>query len=152
MQQKLTHSQTQTIKEETPKPKSKKIVNIDGFEMTQEEWDEIKLTYVSQPTHYETQIADECKSYIVSCLNMIDRLVEIDDYEPNSSPEWLQQKAYTFLNLDLTKLAANNDFVLLEQFYEVISGLKCNTKQEQISGIIDTTIKSVENRWKDTYH
>ena len=138
--------------EETPKPKSKKLVNIDGFTFTQEEWDEIKHGYSSEPTFYEMRIAEECKSYIVSALNTIDRTIMTDDYSPESSPDWLKSKAFQFLNLDLTKNAVNNDLVILEQFYEILCGLLTQEKQNIVSEIIDTTIDSIEEKWKETYH
>ena len=148
-----TEKIVEDVIEEKPKRKSVKIVHVDGFDFTQEEWDEIKYTYIGDiPTAYQLRIADECKSYIVSALNNIDKTLTIEDYEALASPEWLQQKGYNFINLQLTKEAADHDLVLLEQFLEVICGIKDEDKREMVGQIIDTTIDQINERWKDTYH
>jgi hypothetical protein len=141
------------VDQEKPKRKSVKIVHVDGFDFTQEEWDEIKHSYVGDcPTHYQLEVAEECKSYIVSALNNIDKTLTMEDYSALSSPEWLQQKGYNFINLQLTKEATDNDLVLLEQFLEVICGIKDEDKRELVGQLIDTTIDRINERWKDTYH
>ena len=144
---------TEETTEEVPEVKSKKLVHVDGFTFTQEEWDEIKDGYIPpEPTQYEIEIGQICKSYIVSALNAIDQMIMIEDYQAQASPAWLKKKAYDFLNLDLTKHAANNDLVVLEQFLEVMCGLPKEDHQNYVSDIIDTTIDAVENKWKETYH
>lgn len=148
--QKMTE---EIVDQEKPKRKSVKIVHVDGFDFTQEEWDEIKHSYVGDyPTHYQLEIAEECKSYIVSALNNIDKTLTMEDYSALASPEWLQQKGYNFVNLQLTKEATDNDLVLLEQFLEVICGIKDEDKREIVGQIIDNTIDQINERWKDTYH
>lgn len=91
-------------------------------------------------------------SYIASALNAIDKFFKIEDYQPSASPKWLKDKAYNFLNLDLTKHAAQNDLVVLEQFLELMCGLPNEQHQQYVSDIIDTTIEAVETKWKETYH
>ncbi len=141
------------VNDEKPIRKSVKIVHVDGFDFTQEEWDEIKHSYIGEvPSHYQLLVAEECKGYIVSAFNNIDKTVTMEDYIAMSSPEWLQQKGYNFVNLQLTKEAANHDMVLLEQFLEVICGITDEAKREVVGQIIDTTIDQINERWKATYH
>lgn len=133
--------------------KSIKTVTVDGFVFTEALWNEIKDTYIPHiPSAYEIQIAEECKSYAQSALVTLDKLITAEEYNPMTSPKWLQNKVYNFLNSQLVKEAADGDLVLLEQYLEVLCGVESKIKQELVGQIIDQTVKRIEEKWFQTYH
>lgn len=118
--------------------KNEKIINIDGVDLPQSVWDEIKDSYVSpKTTAHEQEIIDDIIRLTQTTVLALDRLITVDDYVPEGSSEDMFNIAHYFINDSLTQIAMNRDEVVTSRMLELLTGIKEDVMENQVIAIIE---------------
>lgn len=109
---------------------TKKTVNWNGHELTQEQYESIKDSfYIVPQVDHANEILQQSFRMIRSTINFIDSLLTEQDYYVDASFLDCKQKATEFFSNPVIAAAYDNDMVVISQFLELCCSINCRDKQ-----------------------
>lgn len=116
-----------------------KLVDVEGFKMTPDEWEELKDTFISGKVH-EEQIIYDMSVIIRDTLIDIDKYLDVDDYEVDTSSEFTKKLADSFINNIVTIAVLEDDEIQVSRFYELICGINKPHKELVVVTMINSAL------------
>lgn len=113
-----------------------KLINFHGFTLTQEQYDLVKDNFVNIPTQYEEEIVNKMIDNCLKALTAIDLAIGIDDYEACASSDEMFEVAVRFINDPMTQQVLKSDEVMTERYLEILTGIKCPIKEDEIFNML----------------
>ena len=133
--------------------KKNKIVEVDGFEFTQEEWDKIKDNYIPPfTTEWEKKVCRDIIDWTYSHLIAIECLMPHQEYTPEGSSEDMFELAHKFVNDSITQAALDFDEVKTATLLELLTGINNLDKENLIIEVIRQCCLGQQRLEKRMYH
>lgn len=130
-----------------------KKVEVDGFTFTQEEWDEIKDSYIPpQTTEWEKTVCKDIIDWTYNHLIAIECLIPFYHYTPEASTEDMYEIAHKFANDGITQAALEFDEVKTATLIELLCGINNSPKEDLIIEIIKQCCLGQQKLEKRMYH
>jgi len=132
--------------------KNKKI-EVEGFHFTQEEWDEIKDSYIPpQTTEWEKKVCKDIIDWTYNHLIAIECLIPHYHYTPEASTDEMFEIAHRFANDEITQAALEFDEVKTATLLELLTGISDPNKEDLIIEIIKQCCLGQQKLEKRMYH
>ena len=130
-----------------------KKVEVDGFTFTQEEWDEIKDSYVPPiTTQWEKIVCKEIIDWTYNNLIAIECLLNHYHYTPEAASSDMYDLAHKFANDEITQAALEFDEVKTATLIELLTGINKREIEDLIIDVIKQCCLGQQRLEKRMYH